>query len=70
MEFGSVGSGATILPGVTIGKGSVIGGGSVVTKDIPANVIAVGNPCKVLREITDQDKTFYYKNMRFDQVEW
>lgn len=65
-----IGSGATILPGVTIGKGSVIGGGSVVTKDIPANVIAVGNPCRVLREITDHDKTFYYKDMRFDQVEW
>lgn len=65
-----IGSGAIILPGVTIGKGSVIGGGSVVTKDIPANVIAVGNPCKVLREITDQDEIFYYKNMRFDQVEW
>ncbi|RKP48956.1 galactoside O-acetyltransferase [Cohnella endophytica] len=65
-----IGSGAIILPGVTIGKGSVIGAGSVVTKDIPAHVIAVGNPCKVLREITDQDKIFYYKNMRFDQVEW
>ncbi|WP_426642547.1 hypothetical protein [Paenibacillus illinoisensis] len=65
-----VGSGAIIVPGVTIGKGSVIGAGSVVTKDIPANVIAVGNPCKVLRKITDHDKEFYYKDMRFDQVEW
>jgi galactoside O-acetyltransferase len=65
-----IGSGAIILPGVTIGKGSVIGAGSVVTKDIPANVIAVGNPCKILREITDHDRVYYYKNMRFDQVEW
>ncbi|CAH1201861.1 MULTISPECIES: DapH/DapD/GlmU-related protein [Paenibacillus] len=65
-----IGSGAIIVPGVTIGKGSVIGAGSVVTKDIPANVIAVGNPCRVLREITDHDKEFYYKDMRFDQVEW
>ncbi|WP_374984655.1 DapH/DapD/GlmU-related protein [Paenibacillus polymyxa] len=65
-----IGSGAIIVPGVTIGKGSVIGAGSVVTKDIPANVIAVGNPCRVLREITDHDREFYYKDMRFDQVEW
>ncbi len=65
-----IGSGAIILPGVTIGKGSVIGAGSVVTKDVPANVIAVGNPCKVLREITENDRVYYYKNMRFDQVEW
>lgn len=46
-----VGGGAIILPGVTIGNGSVIGAGSVVTKDIPDNVLAVGNPCKVIREI-------------------
>ena len=42
---------------------------SVVTKDIPDNVIAVGNPCKVLREITERDREYYYKDMRFDQVE-
>ncbi|WP_442952578.1 hypothetical protein [Paenibacillus sp. Root52] len=59
-----------MLPGVTIGKGSVVGAGSVVTKDVPANVIAVGNPCRVLREINEQDREFYYKDMRFDQVEW
>lgn len=51
-----LGANVTVLPGVTIGDGAVIGAGSVVTKDIPANVIAVGNPCKVLREITEQDK--------------
>jgi len=65
-----VGSGAIIAPGVTIGKGSVIGAGSVVTKDIPDNVIAIGNPCKVLREITEHDREYYYKDMRVDQVEW
>jgi galactoside O-acetyltransferase len=65
-----IGSCAVIVPGVTIGSGSVIGAGSVVTKDIPSNVIAVGNPCRVLREITDHDREYYYKNMRFDQVEW
>lgn len=65
-----IGSGAIVVPGVTIGKGSVIGAGSVVTKDIPANVIAVGNPCKVLREITEQDRQYYYKDMQVNQVQW
>lgn len=65
-----IGSGAILLPGVTIGEGSVIGAGSVVTKDVPANVIAVGNPCRVLREITEQDREYYYKEQRFDEVEW
>lgn len=51
-----IGAGAIILPGVTIGDNSVIGAGSVVTKDIPSNVVAVGNPCKVLREISDDDR--------------
>lgn len=50
-----IGSSVQVMPGVTIGKNSIIGAGSVVTKDIPANVIAVGNPCRVLREITDED---------------
>lgn len=57
-----IGAGAIILPGVTIGENSVIGAGSVVTKDIPANVVAVGNPCKVLREIGEKDEKFYYKD--------
>ena len=60
-----VGGNVVINPGVTIGDNSIIGAGSVVTKDIPANVIAVGNPCKVLRAITDEDKPFYFKNMKF-----
>ncbi|WP_349361941.1 DapH/DapD/GlmU-related protein [Paenibacillus sp. RC343] len=51
-----IGGGAIINMGVSIGDNTIIGSGSVVTKDIPANVIAVGNPCRVLREITDKDK--------------
>ena len=54
-----LGAGVIVLPGVTIGDNTVIGAGSVVTKDIPANVVAVGNPCKVLREISEHDKEFY-----------
>lgn len=54
-----IGAGAIIVPGVTIGDNTVIEAGSVVTKDIPANVVAVGNPCKVLREITEEDKKRY-----------
>ena len=54
-----IGAGAVILPGVTIGDNSVIGAGSVVTKDIPQNVVAVGNPCRVLREIGEKDKEYY-----------
>ena len=61
-----IGSGTIIMPGVTIGSNSVIGAGSIVTKDIPADCIAVGNPCKVLREITDDDLIYYYKNRRVD----
>ena len=54
-----LGAGAIVLPGVTIGDNSVIGAGSVVTHDIPANVVAVGNPCRVLREISEKDREFY-----------
>ena len=61
-----IGAGAVILPGVTIGDGTVIGAGSVVTKDIPANVVAVGNPCRVLREIGDHDREFYFKDRKID----
>lgn len=52
-----IGANCTILPGITIHEGAVIGAGSVVTKDVPANVVAVGNPCRVLRKITEQDAT-------------
>jgi len=51
-----IGAEVTILPGVTIGEGCVIGAKSVVTKDVPAHVMAVGNPCRVLRPITDKDR--------------
>lgn len=61
-----IGAGALIVPGITIGDNSVIGAGSVVTKDVPANVIAVGNPAKVLREINDHDREYYFKNNRID----
>ena len=60
-----IGGNVVINPGVSIGNNSVIGSGSVVTKDIPENVIAIGNPCRVLREITEDDKNFYYKNFSF-----
>ncbi len=61
-----LGAGVIVLPGVTIGDNSVIGAGSVVTKDVPANVVAVGNPCKVLREINERDREYYYKDRRIE----
>ena len=61
-----LGAGVIVMPGVTIGDNVVIGAGSVVTKDIPSNVVAVGNPCRVLREVGDHDRTFYYKDKRID----
>ena len=68
-----IGAGAMIMPGVTIGDNSVIGAGSVVTKDIPANVMAYGNPCRVAREINEHDREVYYKDRRitkeiFDEI--
>ena len=61
-----IGGNTVINPGVTIGDNCVIGSGSVVTKDIPANVVAVGNPCRVLRPVTEEDRHCYHKNKRFD----
>ena len=61
-----LGAGVIVLPGVTIGDNTVIGAGSIVTKDIPANVVAVGNPCRVLREINDHDKEFYFKDRKIN----
>jgi maltose O-acetyltransferase len=61
-----IGANVVINPGVTIGDNVVIGSGSVVVKDIPDNVIAVGNPCRVLRSITEEDRHYFYKNNRFD----
>jgi len=62
-----LGGNVVVNPGVTIGNNVVVGSGSVVTKDIPDNVFAAGNPCKVIREITDADKDFYYKNFTLEQ---
>ncbi len=59
-----IGAGAIILPGVTIGDDSVIGAGSVVTKDVPSGVVAVGNPCRVLRKINEYDYEYYRKNQK------
>lgn len=62
-----LGAGVVVLPGVTIGDNTVIGAGSIVTKDIPSNVVAVGNPCRVLREIGEHDRVFYYKDKKIDE---
>lgn len=59
-----IGAGSIILPGVTIGDDTVIGAGSVVTKDIPSGVVAVGNPCRVMRRISERDYEYYYKDRR------
>jgi len=59
-----LGGDVKILAGVTIGDDTIIGAGSVVTKSIPAKVIAAGNPCRVIREITEKDKTGYHKESR------
>jgi len=61
-----IGAGAVIVPGVTIGDNAVIGAGSVVTKDIPSNVVAVGNPCRVLRQVGQRDYEFYFKDRKID----
>lgn len=61
-----IGAGAILLPGVTVGDNSVIGAGSVVTKDIPANVVAAGTPCRVLRPIGDRDREYYFKDWKID----
>ena len=61
-----LGAGVIVLPGVTIGDNTVIGAGSVVTKDIPSNVVAVGNPCRVLREINEHDKKYYFKDRKIN----
>lgn len=59
-----IGAGAIILPGITIGDNVVVGAGSVVTKDLPGNVVAVGNPCKVLRAVNEHDKEYYFKDRK------
>ncbi|MBR5386886.1 MAG: sugar O-acetyltransferase [Clostridiales bacterium] len=61
-----IGGNVCVMPGVTIGDNAVIGAGSVVTKDIPANAIAVGNPAKFVRFITEEDRDYYFKDRKFD----
>lgn len=65
-----IGGSTVILPGVHIGSNTVIGAGSVVTKDIPDWVIAAGNPCRVIRKITEDDRKYYYKDREFDEEAW
>ena len=65
-----VGGNTVICPGVHIGSNTVIGAGSVVTKDLPDWVIAAGNPCRVIRKITDEDRKFYFRNREFDPEAW
>lgn len=59
-----LGAGVVVLPGVTIGDNVVVGAGSVVTKDLPSNVVAVGNPCRVLRKVNEHDKEYYFKDRK------
>ena len=61
-----IGAGCIVLPGVSIGDNTVIGAGSVVTKDIPENVVAVGNPCRILREINENDMKYYSSGRKID----
>lgn len=61
-----LGAGVVVLPGITIGDNTVVGAGSIVTKDLPANVLAVGNPCRVVREINEHDRKYYYKDKEID----
>lgn len=65
-----IGGNAVIVAGVTIGQNAVIGAGSVVTKDIPESVVAGGNPCRVIRKITEEDRKYYYKDQKFDVEAW
>ena len=64
-----IGAGSIICPGVTIGDNTVIGAGSVVTKDIPANCVAAGNPCRVIRKIGEQDMNYYYRDRPIDETD-
>lgn len=61
-----IGAGVVIVPGITIGDNVVVGAGSIVTKDLPDNVVAVGNPCRILREVNEHDKEYYFKDKRID----
>ena len=64
-----LGAGVIVLPGVSIGDNTVVGAGSVVTHDLPANVVAVGTPCRVMREIGEKDRRVYFKDYEIDYAE-
>ncbi len=59
-----LGAGVTVLPGVTIGDNTVVGAGSLVTRDLPANVVAVGSPCRVIRPINEHDREYYFRDRK------
>jgi galactoside O-acetyltransferase len=61
-----IGSGVQIMPGVTIGANTVIGAGSTVTRDLPADVVAVGTPCRIVRQIGEHDRTYFWRDREFD----
>ena len=61
-----IGAGVIIMPGVIIGRDTVIGAGSIVTKDIPDRVVAVGNPCRIMRQVSGHDRIYFYRNERID----
>ncbi len=61
-----IGSGVQIMPGVSIGENTVIGAGSTVTRDLPAGVVALGTPCRVVREIGEHDRTYFWRDQAFD----
>ena len=61
-----LGAGVIVMPGVTIGDNVVIGAGSIVTKDLPSNVVAVGNPCRVMRQVDERDRKYYYRDREID----
>ena len=65
-----LGAGVIVMPGITIGDNTVIGAGSVVTRDIPAGVVAVGNPCRVLREVGERDKIYYWRDKKIDRTQF
>ena len=62
-----LGAGVIVVPGITIGNNAVVGAGSIVTKDIPSDCLAVGNPCRVLREINEHDREYYFKDKKIDR---
>lgn len=65
-----LGAGVLVMPGISIGDGAVIGAGSVVTRDIPANCLAVGNPCRVLRPLDERDRRYYFRDREIGGGVW